>query len=438
MRSLTFLVTLMVCCSAHAVEVQRVVGSTVAARARLVFETSGAVSYQIFTMNNPDRVVIDFKNARAGRAMDQPPNVASVKHMAVTRRADGTLRVVLDLRERCKVGAALLKPEGGVGYRVVLDLDAPSRSAAIAASVPARPPAVVAATLRPPHAPAAPRQRPGRALVVAIDAGHGGQDAGATGPTGVYEKDVVLAVARHLARLIDRRPDMRAVLTRDSDLYLPLRSRMERARAKRADLFISIHADAVTDRRVRGASVYVLSQRGATNEAAKWLADKENADDLGSGVSLDDKDHMLKSVLLDLSQNASLDASMDLANSVLRSLRAIGSVHRERVQQAGFVVLKSPDIPSILVETAYITNPTEEKRLRDDNYRQHLARAIFSGVVGYAEARRRAPAPLHLRMAGAGLPSALAADGDSAFDEIKLAAALDGHPLPTRSVAKIP
>ena len=220
-------------------------------------------------------------------------------------------------------------------------------------------------------------------MVVAIDAGHGGDDVGAIGPSGVYEKDIVLALSQELAQRINQQPGMRAVLTRKSDYYLRLRTRMDKAREERADLFISIHADAFRDPKVRGSSVYVLSQRGASSEAAAWLADNENASDFVGGITLEDKDDVLKSVLLDLSQTASIEASILAANHVLESLKDLAKLHRKRVQHAGFVVLKSPDIPSILIETAFISNPTEEKRLRSQAYRTQLAASIFEGVLGY-------------------------------------------------------
>jgi N-acetylmuramoyl-L-alanine amidase len=224
-----------------------------------------------------------------------------------------------------------------------------------------------------------------RDVVVAVDAGHGGQDPGATGRGGTHEKDVVLAIARVLADRINSEPGMRAVLTRNRDEFLVLRDRIRRARVSKADMFISVHADSIANREVTGASVYVLSERGATNEAARWLAERENAADLMGGVSLDDKDNTLASVLLDLSQSANISASMTAAQRVLGALDSVGQVRKAQVQQAGFVVLKSPDIPSMLVETAYISNPSEEIRLRNPRQQAKLADAIFAGVRNYFE-----------------------------------------------------
>jgi N-acetylmuramoyl-L-alanine amidase len=222
-----------------------------------------------------------------------------------------------------------------------------------------------------------------RALIVAIDAGHGGKDVGARGPSGTHEKDVVLAIARKLAALVEKEPGMRPVLVRDGDYFIRLRDRMQKARKQHADLFVSIHADAFDDHRARGSSVFVVSERGATSEMARILADQENAADLAGGVSLNDKDELLKSVLLDLSQSASIEASMNVADNVLGELKQIGNVHKSRVQQAGFMVLKSPDVPSILVETAFISNPAEERLLRDARHQQRLAAAIMKGIRAY-------------------------------------------------------
>jgi N-acetylmuramoyl-L-alanine amidase len=226
-------------------------------------------------------------------------------------------------------------------------------------------------------------RKPPRDVVVAIDAGHGGHDVGAIGPKGTYEKNIVLQVSRELAAAINKQYGMRAVLTRSSDTYVGLRQRMQRARQQQADLFISIHADAFKDRRVKGSSVYVLSQHGASSEAARWLAENENAADLVGGVSLGDKDDVVKSVLIDLSQTASIDASIDAADTVLAALKKLGKVHKPAVQHAGFMVLKSPDIPSLLVETAFISNPSEEAKLRSKSYQRKLAQALSGGVMSY-------------------------------------------------------
>ncbi|MDY0067563.1 MAG: N-acetylmuramoyl-L-alanine amidase, partial [Steroidobacteraceae bacterium] len=281
---------------------------------------------------------------------------------------------VIDLSAPARPRSFTVAPSGSYGHRLVVDL-VPDRGATRAAgpAAPAGPPTVVKSV----------RDVHGRDIVVAIDAGHGGVDPGSIGKRGAREKDVTLAIARRLKQRIDREPGMRAVLTREHDEFVELRERMVRARKRQADMFVSIHADAFHDRSVRGSSVYVLSARGASDESARWLADRENAADLIGGVKLDDKDSVLASVLLDLSQGASMSASLDAADKVMDELYSIGNITRRGVKQAGFIVLKSPDIPSILVETAFISNPTEESRLLDPRHQMRLAEAIHRGVRRY-------------------------------------------------------
>ncbi|HSN70542.1 MAG TPA: N-acetylmuramoyl-L-alanine amidase, partial [Steroidobacteraceae bacterium] len=265
-------------------------------------------------------------------------------------------------------------PSGSHGHRLVVDLGGQGHATAVADPVASRPLAPVKST---------DGLQQHRDVVIAIDAGHGGKDPGAIGRRGTREKDVTLAIARRLKERIDREPGMRAVLTRDGDQFLSLRERIRRARRDQADLFVSVHADAFRDRSVAGSSVYVLSSRGASDEAARWLAERENAADLVGGVTLEDKDDVLASVLIDLSQGASMSASVEAAEKVLGELNTVGNVRRRQVQHAGFVVLKSPDIPSILVETAFISNPNEENRLRDARHQQRLAEAIHAGLRNY-------------------------------------------------------
>lgn len=284
-----------------------------------------------------------------------------------------------------------------------------------------------------------------RDLIIAIDAGHGGKDPGARGRHGTREKDVVLAIARKLARLIEREPGMKPVLIRDGDYFLRLRERIRRAHDHRADLFISIHADAFNDTRVHGSSVYVLSRRGASSEMARLLARHENTADLVGGVSLDDKDDLLKTVLLDLSQSASIEASTEVADKVLRELRRVGKVHKRSVQKAGFVVLKSPDIPSILVETAFISNPREERKLRDPRHQERMARAILAGVRGYFEQNpppgtliaARVREQRHVIRPGDTL-SGIARRYDVSLRELKVANGLDSDRLRVGDVLRIP
>jgi N-acetylmuramoyl-L-alanine amidase len=247
----------------------------------------------------------------------------------------------------------------------------------VAAVTPAAPVAPVA--IRPAHAPA----ETGRDIIIAVDAGHGGVDPGASGKRGTHEKTVVLEIARALAARINQEPGMKAVLTRDGDYFISHRERTLRARRAKADLFVSIHADSIANPDVSGSSVYVLSERGASSEAARWLAERENAADLKGGIKLDDKDPVLQDVLLDLSQTASISASLVAADHVLQSLDRIGEVRKPRVQQAGFLVLKSPDMPSMLVETAFISNREDERKLSQPAHRAKLANAIFSGIEQY-------------------------------------------------------
>jgi N-acetylmuramoyl-L-alanine amidase len=304
------------------------------------------------------------------------------------------LRLVLDLArplhwqgQRCAAqGACLLRIALGEGDAPATSARAAPAAAPLTPTVPITPPAP-SVTAIPAHARAA-AHAPGageRAVIVAVDAGHGGMDPGATGAGGTREKEVTLAIARALAARVDSAQGMHAVLTRDGDYFVPLRNRMERAAAAHADMFVSIHADAIRDREVSGASVYILSERGASSEAARMLAEHENAADLKGGISLAEQSPDLRPLLLSLSQSASIGASGEAADRVLGALDGVGAVRKREVQQAAFVVLKSPDIPSLLVETAYISNPSEERLLRAPEQQQRLAGAIFNGIERYFE-----------------------------------------------------
>lgn len=347
---------------------------------RLVFDTSATARHQVFTLHGPERLVLDIPKARlTASAKAGLPAGGLVQSIRSARRDKGNLRIVIDLSQPVKVKSFALKPNAQYGHRLVIDLEPRQTNARL----PAKP---VQTT----------RTSASRERVIAIDAGHGGEDPGAKGKRGTREKDVVLSISRKLAALINRQPGMRAVLTRNGDYFLPLRKRMHKARAANAELFISIHADAFHDRRARGSSVFVLSRRGATSEMARWLAARENASDLVGGVSLDDKDPVLKEVLLDLAQTATRQSSVDAATAVFREIKQLGKTHKRRVQKAGFMVLKSPDIPSMLVETAFISNPAEEKRLRSPQHQQKIARAILKGIQAYFKA---SPLPEGVRMA---------------------------------------
>jgi N-acetylmuramoyl-L-alanine amidase len=338
---------------------------------RIVFDLSGPIEHSVFTLDNPDRVVIDIRHARRIEALKATrEGKGLVQSVRTGVQSGGVTRVVLDLKSRVRPESFTLPPNAGYGHRLVVDL-IPDTGAApateLAGTAPSPPPA---------GTPAAD------AIVIAIDAGHGGEDPGARGPTGVREKDVALAIARKLARLVNAEPGMKAVLIRDGDYYIGLRERTLKARKAQADLFVSIHADAFPDRSARGSSVYVLSQRGASSVHARMLAERENAADLVGGVQLsgrDDRDAFLLSVL----QDTSLEASFDVASRLLGEMRQVNPLHKRDVQQAGFMVLKSPDIPSVLVETAFISNRHEEARLSDGEYQDSIARALMRGIRGY-------------------------------------------------------
>lgn len=331
---------------------------------RAEFSLSGKVEYKLFAIRNPDRIVLDISDAAFAPGFATPAAMGTFNALRSGKIDKGGVRLVFDLAASVKAKSFLLPPGDGSGYRLVVDLYKKGESKTVVKSA------------------SALAARP-RDVVVAVDAGHGGVDPGAIGTDGTREKDVTLAVARDLKRLIDKQPGMRAVLTRDGDSFIPLKQRYEKARQAKADLFVSVHADAYSGGDARGSSVWMLSTRGASSEAARWLADRENRSDLVGGVKLENKDNTLAAVLLDLSQSATLEASGAVANRVLRALAQIGPTHRGYVEKANFVVLRSPDVPSILVETAFITNPDEERRLRNPAQREKLAGAILDGVRGY-------------------------------------------------------
>src|ERR1700716_3435096 len=348
---------------AHAVDVRAIRLWAGPDSTRVVLDLSGSAQHSLQVLKNPDRVVLDVTGARLARGASAAAATGAVKQGRMARRPSGELRIVLDLARPIQAKSFLAAPNNRYGYRLVIDLGATQS---------------IDTPVKVEHAPPESRD-----LIIAVDAGHGGEDPGAIGKNGTREKDVVLAIARQLALKVNAEPGMRAILTRNGDYFVPLRDRMRRARAQQADLFVSIHADATHDRSIDGSSVYILSQRGATDEASRWLAERENASDLIGGVSLDDKDNVLASVLLDLSQSASLSASQVAADRVLRQLNRVGEVRKPLEQQARFMVLKFPDIPSMLVETAYISNPQEEQRLRGQAHQAKLAAAIHQGVHDY-------------------------------------------------------
>jgi N-acetylmuramoyl-L-alanine amidase len=338
--------------------------------AQVALDLSDQAPQKLFRLSHPDRVVIDLRNTHRMSGLRAPAGAGAVSAVRLGTQPGGTLRIVLELK------APLSPKSTWAGRQLLVNLGSvPAPAAAATASVPrdAAPQTITAA-----HAPG----DGGRDVVIAVDAGHGGQDPGAIGPSGTREKDVTLAIAQALAERINSEPGMRAVLTRDRDEFLELRDRIHRARVARADMFISVHADSIADRSISGASVYVLSVHGASSEAARWLAERENAADLMGGVRLDDKG-ALAPVLLDATQSEIIGVSASAAERVVGALENVGEVRKAQVQHAGFVVLKSPDIPSMLVETAYISNPAEERRLRAASQQARLAEAIASGVRSF-------------------------------------------------------
>jgi N-acetylmuramoyl-L-alanine amidase len=338
---------------------------------RLVLEVGNAVEHNVFSLSGPSRLVIDLKNSQLRADFDALDLAGSpIQRIRSAPRNGNDLRVVLDLKSDIKPRSFQLESNQQYGHRLVVDLiEEGARKAREEAQ------------------PTVTESRNGkRDIVVVVDAGHGGEDPGAIGPRGTREKDVVLSMARTLADLIEKEPGYTARLTRTGDYYIDLRSRTILARKHNADLFVSVHADAFRTPQPRGASVFALSQRGATSETARWLAQSENRSDLiggAGGVSLDGRDDMLAGVLLDLSMTASINSSLGVGSTILNQLGGVAKLHKKGVEQAAFAVLKSPDIPSILVEAGFISNPTEEKNLGSANYRRKLSEAVFRGIDDY-------------------------------------------------------
>ncbi len=374
---------------------------------QMLFDVTSSPQHRVFLMNNPSRLVIDMRNTNVKLALSQPaPSHPLFSQVRVATKNKTDIRIVVDLKRDISSKNMSLRTNSMNGHRLVIELldKAPDTSAKVAEkseikasagavkmadsqSIEEKPvkesqKAVTRKTATSPVEPTKVAKRD-KDIVVAVDAGHGGDDPGAHGQNGTEEKKITLAIARKLADLINQQPGMKAVLVRKGDYYVDLRKRMQIARAAKADLFISIHADAFQNSTVKGASVFTLSNKGATSEAARWLANSENASDLVGGVSLNDKEDVLASVLLDLSQTATQDASVNVARKVLKNFEHIGELHYASVQKAGFLVLKSPDVPSILVETAFISNPSEELKLVNTAHQSKIAGAIFNGVRSY-------------------------------------------------------
>lgn len=389
---------------------------------RLTLESRQTIRHNMFTVSDPERLVIDLEDVEPGNALNELTRLVGeddpyIRSVRVGLFKPGVIRLVLDLKSEVKPQLFVLKPVGEYGYRLVLDVypaqpldplmalleqlktpdmeaaSAPATTVQAAEELPAREgpePSITPGTdkvdAQPPAAAPPHKNIPElrvRTLIIAIDAGHGGEDPGAIGRKGSREKNVTLAIARKVKTLVDSTPGLRGVLIRDGDYFIPLSGRVAKARKVNADLFISIHADAFIKPSARGSSVFALSEHGATSTAARWLAKKENEADLIGGVNIAVKDPYLARTLLDLSQTATINDSMKLAKHVLNELGDINDLHRGQVEQAGFAVLKSPDIPSVLIETAFISNPSEERRLNDEGYQMKIANAILSGVKRY-------------------------------------------------------
>ena len=373
---------------------------------RLTLESATPVQYSLSTIPNPDRVVVDLENVLLTPDLKNliekvDPDDPHIRAIRAGRFKPGTLRLVLDLKTGVRPQVFALKPVAGYGHRLVLDVyplvppdplmallkSADPGSQGEKASTSGDVATYNEETPLPSKSVAGSSGKNGkppvRTVTVVIDPGHGGEDPGATGYAGSNEKDITLAISRRLKTKIDAEPNMRAALTRDGDYFISLPMRVVKARQLHADLFVSIHADAFIRPHARGSSVFALSERGATSAAARWLAKKENDADLIGGVSLDVKDHYLKQTLLDLSQTATINDSIKLARAILSQLGGINHLHKNDVEQAGFAVLKSPDTPSILVETAFISNPDEEQKLKDSDYQDKMAEAILSGIKRY-------------------------------------------------------
>jgi N-acetylmuramoyl-L-alanine amidase len=398
---------------------------------RIAFEANAPIKYQLLVLKNPDRIVVDIEDVELNtilksltdKILSSDPYIKQVR--AANYKAN-VVRIVVDLKGEVKANLFALPPAGDYKNRLVLDIyplqdplmallekhensgkPEPNQPKPIVEPLPpsanlpeesaepkqpevkpeAKPetkPEVTEQVIKPAEKPAdKPLKGNERMITIAIDAGHGGEDPGARGAKGSREKDLTLAIAKKLKALIDDEPNMRGILTRDADFFIPLHGRVVKARNMKADLFISIHADAFTNQSARGSSVFALSERGATSASARYLAKKENESDLIGGVSLDNKDPVLARTLLDLSQTATINDSLKLGKAVLTHIGQVNDLHKGSVEQAGFAVLKSPDIPSILVETAFISNPSEERKLNDEEYQDKLVKSILTGVKKY-------------------------------------------------------
>ncbi|XZG69900.1 N-acetylmuramoyl-L-alanine amidase [Chitinibacteraceae bacterium HSL-7] len=377
---------------------------------RVTIESDTELRYTQFVLQNPDRLVIDLEGVElTGELQSLAGKVTSddlyVSQLRAGRNKPGTVRLVMDLKTASKPQLFTLSPIGDYQHRLVIDVYPQQQTDPLLAFLDdKKAPAEAPKDTKPANTakPADTKTKPeppkvDRLMTVVLDPGHGGEDPGAIGPSGHQEKVVVLQIARRLKALLEQEPNVRVVMTRDGDYFVPLGNRVRKARAAKADLFVSIHADAFVKPEARGASVFALSERGATSTAARWLAETQNAADLIGGVSLDVKDKDLAKTLMDLTQTATINDSLKLGSKMLAEIGGINRLHKAQVEQAGFAVLKAPDIPSVLVETAFISNPEEEKKLVSDDYQQQMAKALHIGIRRYLAT---APAPAGVRMAG--------------------------------------
>ncbi|MFT3736344.1 MAG: N-acetylmuramoyl-L-alanine amidase [Rhodocyclaceae bacterium] len=385
---------------------------------RITLEGADALKFSSQIVHNPERLVVDLEGIEFDSVLQSLPSKILdsdpyIKLIRAGRNRPGVVRLVVELKTEIKPQLFTLPPVGNYGHRLVLDLfpvqeadpllaliQKSSPESAAAGQTTDSPDAATPTRIErqpelartPPRAldKAPPTDRDGlqkpkvtRMITIALDPGHGGEDPGAVGRAGTLEKDVTLSIAQRLKARIDNEPNMRAMLTRDADFFVPLGQRVNKARRVQADLFVSIHADAFIKPEARGSSVFILSERGASSTAARWLANKENASDLIGGINVRTRDAHLARTLLDLSQTATLKDSTKLAKAVLGEIGDINTLHKNAVEEAGFAVLKAPDIPSILVETAFISNPDEEKKLADEAYQNKMADALLRGIKKY-------------------------------------------------------
>ncbi len=364
---LTFLFSTAFIPSVNAAEINSVRLSQIAEKTRIVFDVSGTIKYKVFQLDNPLRLVVDVANVPTRPSLSHLKlNNSPISKMRAAHRKGKDIRIVLDLKQAVSHKAFTLAANNQYGNRLVVDLRVKQQSKSSSVDE------VI--------------KQPDRKIVIAIDAGHGGVDPGALGPNRMREKIVVLQISKRLEKLFDKDPNYDGVLIRTGDYFLAHRKRTQIARENKADFFVSIHADAFTDPRANGASVYALSNRGASSEAARFLAKKQNNADLIGGstaLDLDDKDEMLAGVLLDLSMTATMSTSLEAGKRVLKQMGSVARLHKKKVEQAAFLVLKSPDIPSLLIETGFISNPKEARKLASADYQQRMAKAIFNGLDQY-------------------------------------------------------